>query len=154
MANEFYSYDPKDLIVLVGGVQIVPSGPVVISRSNDRTTEQVGITGDDICVSVVRNKTGTVTIPVMAQSTYDVAFDSWSSLDPSTRVPFNLLHKSTNKVIATTSWYKTQADLSFGEEVDLRGHVLTLEDASFDPVSAASNLYDQFETLADTLTEQ
>ena len=151
MAQDFYSYDPADLIMLIGGAPVRASGPVVITRNNDRTTEQVGQTGDDICINVMRNKTGTVTIPVMAQSVEDVAFDSWSAQGPATRVPFDLLHKSTNKVIATTAWYKTQADLSFGEEVDLRGHVLTLEDASFDPASAVTNLYEQFETLTDTL---
>lgn len=151
MAQDFYSYDPADLIILVGGVPVVASGPVVISRSNDRTTEQVGQSGEDICVNTMRNKTGTVTIPVMAASLYDVAFDSWSSQGPSTRVPFNVYHKSTNKVMATTAWYKTQPDLSFGEEVELRAHTITVEDASFDPVSAVSNLYDQFESLTDTL---
>lgn len=151
MTQDFYSYDPADLIMLIGGVPFTASGPVVIARSNDRTTEQVGQTGEDICINVMRNKTGTITIPVMAQSVYDIAFDSWSSQGPSTRVPFDLLHVSTNKVIATTAWYKTQADLTFGEEVDLRGHILTLEDASFDPASAVTNLFDQMETLTDTL---
>lgn len=151
MAQDFYTYDPKDLIILVGGVPVLASGPVVIARNNDRTSEQVGQTGDDICINVMRNKTGTVTIPVKAQSTYDVAFDTWSANAPAQRVPFQIFHKSTNKVMATTSWYKTQPDLSFGEEVELRGHMLTLEDASFDPISAGSNLYDQFQTLTDTL---
>ena len=151
MAQDFYTYDPKDLIILVGGVPVLASGPVVIARNNDRTTEQVGQTGDDICINVMRNKTGTVTIPVKAQSTYDVAFDTWSANAPAQRVPFQIFHKSTNKVMATTSWYKTQPDLSFGEEVELRGHMLTVEDASFDVISAASNLYDQFQTLTDTL---
>lgn len=150
MSTEFYSYDPKDLIMLVGGVPFLPSGPVVISRNNDRTTEQVGLTGDDICVNEIKNKTGTITIPVMAQSIYDVAFDTWSSQGPTTRVPFELLHKSTNKTMATTAWYKQEADLSFGEEVDLRGHVLTLADSSFDAVSAATNLFDQFQSLGDS----
>lgn len=148
--TKIYSYDPKDLALIIGGKPVIASGEVVVSRNNDRTTTTVGITGRDKCINRNRDDGGTVTIPVMANSDIDAIFDAWS-LEPDTVCPFILYHKSSNKTVVTECWYKQQADVSYGEEIALRGHVLELNDASLSPVSAVINTFDQFEKLLDAL---
>lgn len=145
MSLKTYTYDPKNLIVLVGTVPVEVAGPVVITRANDVTTEQVSQTGDEICVNHNRNKTGTVTIPVMAQSIYDAAFDELANQAEKAVLPFFLVEKGSNKFIETTCWYKTQPDLSYGEQVELRAHVLTLADATIALSENIGGLYDQME---------
>lgn len=139
--TQIYKYDPKEVICLVGGFPVRLAGPLVVSRTNDATTEQVGQTGQDICVNVNRNIIGTVTIPVMAQSDYDTIL---TELAREPRVTsFYLLEKSTKKLMATECWYKTQPDLSLGEEVELRGHVVTVADATMALTSGTESLINQ-----------
>ena len=149
MANAtIYTYDPKDVICLVGGVPIELSGPLVVSRTNDITTEQVGQTGGQICVNKNRNAIGTVTIPVMAQSSFDTAFDELANSAEKAILPFTLLDLSTKKAINTNCWYKTQPDLSLGEQVEYRAHVLTIEDATLSLSANAQSIINQFQGLA------
>lgn len=139
--TQIYKYDPKEVICLVGGFPVRLSGPLVVSRTNDATTEQVGQTGQDICVNVNRNIIGTVTIPVMAQSDYDTIL---TELAKEPRVTsFYLLEKSTKKLMATECWYKTQPDLSLGEEVEMRAHVVTVADATMSLTSGTESLINQ-----------
>ncbi len=140
-----YSYDPKDIKLLIGGVEIEPSGPVVITRNNDRTTTQVGLTGRDKCINTVRNEIGTITIPVFIQSTEDAAFDAWSSSAPNVPVPIQLLCKGANKVMNTKCWYQTSPDVTLGEEAEIRAHVLTLDDPSMSPLEIVEDIYNLFQ---------
>ncbi|AGH32051.1 virion structural protein [Vibrio phage PWH3a-P1] len=148
MAEKIYTYDPKNVICLVGGFPIELAGPLVVSRQNDVTTEQVGQTGESICVNLNRNKLGTVTIPVMAQSVYDLAFDEIANYPDKAIIPFYLLDLSTNKFLETTCWYKTQPDLSYGDQVEYRAHVFTIADATLALSENVSGVIDQIESLA------
>lgn len=149
MANaQIYTYDPKDVICLVGGLPIELAGPLVISRTNDVTTEQVGQTGGQICVNKNRNTIGTVTIPVMAQSVYDTGFDELANAAEKAVLFFDLIDLSTKKVMHTNCWYKTQPDLSLGDQVEYRAHVLTIEDATMSLAANAESLINQFQGLA------
>tara|TARA_Y100000588_G_scaffold244854_1_gene259114 strand:- start:44499 stop:44948 length:450 start_codon:yes stop_codon:yes gene_type:complete len=139
--TQIYKYDPKDVICLVGGFPIRLSGPLVIARTNDVTTEQVGQTGKDMCVNINRNTIGTATLPVMAQSAEDTAFSEIAGLGEV--YDFYLLEKSTNKLIKTKCWYKTQPDLSLGDEVEYRAHVLTLADASMSLSNGAKSFINE-----------
>ncbi|UUW39703.1 putative structural protein [Vibrio phage VPMCC14] len=145
---KIYTYDPKQVICLVGGFPIELAGPLVISRTNDVTTEQVGQTGESICVNLNRNKIGTVTIPVMAQSLYDTAFDEIAQYPDKAILPFYLIEVSTKKFLATTCWYKTQPDLSYGDQVEYRAHTFTLADASLSLSGNATSVINQIESLA------
>lgn len=145
---KIYTYDPQQVICLVGGFPIELAGPLVISKANDVTTEQVGQTGESICVNLNRNKIGTVTIPVMAQSIYDTAFDELSQYPDKAVLPFYLIDVSTKKFLATTCWYKTQPDISYGDQVEYRAHVLTLADASLSLSGNATSVINQLQSLA------
>lgn len=145
--TKIYTYDPKQTICLVGGVPIELAGPLVIARTNDVTTEQVGQTGQEICVNLNRNKIGTATIPVMAQSLYDTAFDELANYPDKAIIPFYLIDISTNKFFETTCWYKSQPDLSYGEQVEYRAHVLTLQDATLSLSGNATSIINQIESV-------
>lgn len=146
--TKIYTYDPKQVICLVGGFPIELAGPLVIARTNDVTTEQVGQTGGQICVNLNRNKIGTATIPVMAQSLYDTAFDELANYPDKAILPFYLIDISTKKFFETTCWYKTQPDLSYGDQVEYRAHVLTLEDATLSLSGNATSIINQIQSLA------
>ena len=139
--TQIYKYDPKAVICLVGGFPIRLSGPLVIARTNDVTTEQVGQTGKDMCVNINRNTIGTATLPVKAQSVEDTAFTEMAGMGEV--YDFYLLEKSTKKLIATRCWYKTQPDLSLGDEVEYRAHVLTLADANMSLIDGAESIINQ-----------
>ena len=140
--TQIYKYDPKAVICLVGGFPIRLSGPLVIARTNDVTTEQVGQRGDDICININRNTIGTATLPVMAQSIYDTGLTEMAE-EGGRVTSFYLLDNSTKKLMATKCWYKTQPDLSLGEEVEYRAHVLTLADARMFLVDGAESIINQ-----------
>ena len=146
---KIYTYDPKQVICLVGGFPIELAGPLVIARTNDVTTEQVGQDGESICVNLNRNKIGTATIPVMAQSIYDTAFDEIANYPDKAILPFYIIERSTNKFLATTCWYKTQPDLSYGDEVEYRAHILTLADATLSLTGNAESVIGQIEGVTE-----
>lgn len=135
---KIYSYDPDNLILIVGGVPIRPADAVVISRSNDVALPQVGILGD-VCVAKNLDKTGSLTIPLMAQSLEDLAFDQWSAAN--VFLPLLLVEKSTNKFLQTNCCYLTQPDLSFGQQTELRAHTLFLQNSSLAFADGANNLF-------------
>ena len=141
---KLYSYNPDDLILIVGGFRIRPADAVVISRGNDVALPQDGFLGDH-CLSSNLNKSGNCTIPLMAQSDEDLAFDQWAAAN--VILPFALQEKSTRKVLLTDSCYLTQPDLSYGAQTELRAHTLWLRNAALSYLDGATNLYEQFDKV-------
>lgn len=139
---KIYSYDPDNLILIVGGIPVRPADSVVISRSNDVAIPQVGQLGD-VCVAKNLDKTGTLTIPLMAQSLEDLAFDQWAGNN--VFLPMLMVEKSTSKFLQTNCCYLTQPDLSFGQETDLRAHTIFLQNSSLALTDGANNLFGSFD---------
>lgn len=139
---KIYSYDPDNLILIVGGIPVRAADSVVISRSNDVALPQVGILGD-VCVAKNLDKTGSLTIPLMAQSMEDLAFDQWSAAN--VFLPLLMVEKSTQKFLQTNCCYLTQPDLSFGQQTDLRAHTLFLQNSSLAFSEGANNLFGSFD---------
>jgi hypothetical protein len=141
---KLYSYNPDDLILLIGGVEVRPADSVVISRSNDVALPQPGILGDH-CIATNLDKQGTLTIPLMAQSDEDLAFDQWAG--DNVFLPISMLEKSTRKVLQTNCCYLTQPDLSYGQQTELRAHTIWLQNSALSYKDGATNLYDTFDTV-------
>ena len=148
---ELFSYDPEDIELTIGGVDIYASGAVVVSSNQDRTSEQVGLASKQICISSTTDKTGTLTIPVMANDIYDVAFREWSRYAKSA-FPIILKHKSLNIMMVTLAWYKTQPDLNLDAQPELRAHTLTVADSTMSVISAVENIYDLFKIGKDIVS--
>lgn len=132
MANQILgSYDPEEINLTLGAgfiVEEIGDGGVTISRSEDVSTEKLGITGDPV-ININRKKNGTATISLRAQSDADKVLREIVASGLLPYFFFTLEEKSTGAKIATQAWVKTQPDLAFVDDVADREWVLGLANA-------------------------
>lgn len=141
MAQEFYSYDPDNIDLIIGAVSITSWGPdgLVLARDGDHTTKVVGIKGD-MTVNRNRDKTGTIGVNVLTGSTIDKMFDELQAIDDLTNFPIILSVSGVNKQLVTTGWYQSMPDLELSAESGSRTHVIGLQNAVPSAIEAAFNL--------------
>lgn len=136
-----YTYDPEDIILLIGGVPVKNFGSdsaVVISRDGNINEKQVGVLGE-VTVNRMRDKTGTLTVTLKGQSEEDKMLDELQALDVYS-FPVVLIVKSTNKQLITEGWLEEQPDMSFGTQMDDREHVIGLANSVPSLLEGAFNL--------------
>lgn len=138
---KLFSYDPANIDLFIGPVKIRSWGPdgLVLAREEDHTTKVVGITGHTT-VNRNRNKTGTIGINVLTDSTEDKMFDEIQSIDDLFNFPIIMKVKGTNKQLITTGWYESMPDLELSAESGSRTHVIGLLNAVPSAIEAAFNL--------------
>jgi hypothetical protein len=151
MANAItQSFDPQDIELIVGGVPFEVFGSesvVTVTRNEDVNTFQVGVLGD-VTNNYSRNRTGQLTVVTKAQSLEDNFMDQLASLTGFSGIPVVLRIASANKILTSGASYMSQADLAAGNQVDDRGHILNLANASFAAIDNANSLIDQIETIS------
>ena len=101
----------------------------------------------DVTNNRSRNFTGTLTVVTKAQSDEDAFMDNLASAAGIKGFPVVLRIASANKILSSGASYMTQADLVAGAQMDDRGHVLNLANASFALLDNANSLMGQIETL-------
>ncbi len=138
---EVYTYDPEDIRLIIGVVEIEGFGPdgVTLARNNDHNIEEEGVKGD-MSVNKSRKKSGTLAINLLTQSDHDKMFDEIQAIDGLYNFPVVMEIKSMNKQLATTGWYKTMPDLVAGETAGSRTHIIGLHNAIPSAIEAAFNL--------------
>lgn len=125
-----YTYDPKDVKLLIDVVPIRSFGPdtaVTVTRESGITETEVGVNGD-ASVNKMRNYTGTMTINLINQSLEDLMFDVLQHTGPDIFL-VTLTVPSANKQWISEAWLETQPDAAFGTMAESREHVIRLLDA-------------------------
>lgn len=150
MANVVtYTYDPEDIILLIGGYPITSWGSdsaVTLSANNDRVEVQEGILGD-ITVNKSRKLSGTLTVNVKAQSIEDKMFDELGTVEGLYGMPIALYIGSANKQLITDGWYQGMADLEAGTTMGDRSHVFGVSSSSLSLIDSAESVLSQIEKL-------
>lgn len=130
--QKHYTYSPEDIELTISGVSFnegLSENGVTVSRNEDVATHQTGILGD-VTINKSLNRTGTLTISLLAQSIYDQTLDALIDQEEIYAVPVELKVRPTNKVYNTVAWYMTQPDFAAAGEVAVRDHVFTLQDST------------------------
>lgn len=143
MSNIVGTYNPDDLTIIIGAelVDEFGDGNVVISRSNDVITPTSGFNGD-VDLAVVKDKMGTITIPLKAHSLFNLVLTEWAGQTSIVPFPIAIRHDDTNVVMATQAWIQSQPDTSFGARAEDREWVLGLLNA--ETAISASAISDLF----------
>lgn len=137
--NYMTTYDPKDVILLVGGYQITgftEGTGISVNREANLVEKKVGINGK-FSLSKNRNDTGTMTISLQATSEDNGVLESWVFAAKQQGTPVILpifLNDPSGAIIASTiGWVEVQADFSVEEGVSDREWTIGLGDASTFP---------------------
>jgi len=150
MANVVtYTYDPEDIILLIGGVPIESWGSdsaVTLTANNDRVEVQEGILGD-ITVNKSRMLSGTLTVNVKAQSLEDKMFDELGTIEGLYGLPIALYIGSANKQLITDGWYQGMADLTAGTTIDDRAHVFGVSNSQPSLINSAESIVSQVQGI-------
>lgn len=138
---EVFTYDPDDIELIIGLVEIKGYGGdgVTLAREANHTETEVGVKGD-ISAARSRNKKGTLTINLLAQSDYDKMFDEIQAVTDLYLFPVVMRIKSMNKQLVTLGWYETMPDLVAGAQAGTRSHVIGLQNAVPSAIEAAFNI--------------
>ena len=127
------SYDPEEVIVLIDGLPVTGwgTGQVVIARENNVNNKKVGFQGE-VHLETVCDRTGTITLPLKAMSTWDQTMNELQGLMSLGVTQFALTVKipSQNVIFQTVAWIETQPDVSAGAELMDREHVLGMANTS------------------------
>ncbi|CAH9012748.1 conserved hypothetical protein [Vibrio phage 277E43-1] len=144
-----YTYDPEDIILLIGGVPIESWGSdtaVTLSANNDRVEVQEGITGE-ITVNKSRMLSGTITVNVKAQSVEDKMFDELGTMEGLYGIPIALYIGSANKQLVTDGWYQGMADLEAGTSIADRAHVFGVSNSQPSLMDSAQSIVSQVQGI-------
>ncbi|CAH9012628.1 conserved hypothetical protein [Vibrio phage 249E41-1] len=144
-----YTYDPEDIILLIGGVPIESWGSdtaVTLSANNDRVEVQEGITGE-ITVNKSRMLSGTITVNVKAQSVEDKMFDELGTMEGLYGIPIALYIGSANKQLVTDGWYQGMADLEAGTSISDRAHVFGVSNSQPSLIDSAQSIVSQVQGI-------
>ena len=127
------SYDPNEVNVLIDGLPVTGwgTGQIVIERENNINSKKVGFQGE-VHLETVCDRTGTITLPLKAMSTWDQTLNELQSMSHLgvTQFLITVTIPSQNVIFNTAGWLETQPDISAGAELMDREHVLGMADTS------------------------
>lgn len=143
------AYDPSESELLIDGfpVDTFGEGQLTLSRSEDLVVPKIGFQGD-IHLEVSANRTGTLTFPLKAMSSWDNTMNELQGMGVTTfavtyRVP------SANIEINTVGWIQSQPDVSNGAELADREHVIGLADVSPSTINQVDSFAGQIKNWLD-----
>lgn len=144
--NYMTTYDPKDVILLVGGYQITgftEGTGISVNREANLIEKKVGINGK-FSLSKNRNDTGTMTVSLQATSEDNGVIETWVFAAKQQGAPVVLpilLTDPAGAIIASTvGWIEVQADFSVEEGVSDREWTIGLGDVSTFPATAVGTV--------------
>ena len=140
--NYLTTYDPKSVILIVGGYQITgftEGTGISVNREANLIDKKVGINGK-FSLSKNRNDTGTMTVSLQATSEDNAVIEAWVFAAKQEGFPAILpilLNDPSGALIASTiGWVEVQADFSVEEGVSDREWTFGLGDVSTFPSTA------------------
>ena len=129
-----YNYDPKDVVVICGGIVIsgyADGSMVKLARDADAYAKFVGTDGETSRVRS-RNKSGSLTITLAQTSPSNDALSVFAMLDETSNAgvfPVLVKDNSGRSVFASAAgWVKKLPDSEFGKEVASREWFIDLAD--------------------------
>lgn len=139
--NYITTYDPKSVILIVGGYQITgftEGTGIAVNREANLIDKKVGINGK-FSLSKNRNDTGTMTVSLQATSEDNAVLEGWVFAAKQEGAPAIipvLLNDPSGALIASTiGWVEVQADFNVEEGVSDREWTIGLGDVSTFPSS-------------------
>lgn len=139
--NYITTYDPKSVILIVGGYQITgftEGTGIAVNREANLIDKKVGINGK-FSLSKNRNDTGTMTVSLQATSEDNAVIEGWVFAAKQEGAPAILpilLNDPSGALIASTiGWVEVQADFNVEEGVSDREWTFGLGDVSTFPSS-------------------
>lgn len=147
LSTDVYTFDPKDVVLIVGGLEIEEFGSdtmITVTPNNDRSSIQEGINGS-ITVNASRMLAGTLEVTVPASSNADQFFDQLQLLKRA--YPIVLSIPAQNKQLIASAWYQAQPPLAVGTQVDDRTHVLGINNSSLSLIDNLNSAIGAVETV-------
>ena len=127
------SFDPEEIELLIDGLPVdgFGEGQIVLAREENVNNKKSGFQGE-VHLEVVCNRTGTLTIPLKAMSTWDQTLNELQGMTSIGLVSFGVTLRvpAHNINISTVGWIETQPDISVGAEIADREHVIGLVNTS------------------------
>lgn len=143
------SFDPEEIEFLIDAnpVSGFGEGQIVVSRENNVTNKKVGFQGE-VHLETDANRTGTITFPLKAMSTWDQTLNELQGLVVIgvTQFAVTINIPSHNISINTVGWIETQPDISAGAELADREHVLGLANVSPSLINQGQSLAAQIQS--------
>ena len=143
------SYDPDDIEFYIDAFPVsgFGEGQIVISRENNVTNKKVGFQGE-VHLETDANRTGTITFPLKAMSTWDQTLNEMQGLVVLGVTQFLVTIKipSHNILINTVGWIETQPEISAGAELADREHVLGLANVSPSLINQGTSFASQIQS--------
>lgn len=127
------SYNPKDLIVTVGGVPLsgfAPDESITIERNEANVSLRTGASGEGVR-SINPNRSGTISITLMASSASNDTLNALARADELAgrgQAPLLIKDGGGRTLVAATSvWVQTEPPIGYGSEPRDREWVLEAE---------------------------
>jgi hypothetical protein len=143
------SYDPEEMEILIDALPVTGfgEGQVVISRDNNIVNKKVGFQGE-VHLETNADRTGTLTIPLKAMSTWDQTLNELQGLVSLgvTQFLVTISIPSHNILINTVGWLEVQPDIGAGAELADREHVIGLANTSPSLINQGQSLASQVQS--------
>lgn len=149
--TKLYTYDSKDISILLGGLEMTGFGPdtkVVINREDDLITRTKGVDGE-LLINRQNMRDGTMTVTLLYGSTWDTALDQLA--EARAVVPVAFSHLNSGKVLVSNGWIEQQPDINLGTEAESREWVIGLQSTDFSVGGVASSTFDALERIGEQL---
>ena len=143
------SFDPEEIELLIDAIPVTGfgEGQIVLDRENNITNKKVGFQGE-VHLETVADRTGTLTIPLKAMSTWDQSLNELQGLASLgvTQFLVTLSIPSHNIIINTVGWLEAQPPISAGAELMDREHVIGLANTSPSLINQGQSLASQIQS--------
>lgn len=131
------AYDPKKVTCAIGGQNptgVAPDTKFLVTRTNAVSTTTEGI-DSDISVNIDSRFSGTFTLSLLHNSSFNDLLTSWVYSLDTTGYPFLPfeMNDPSGSAISTVCWVETQPDYSVGQETGTLDWVFGLADCRLLP---------------------